>query len=65
MDGILDVIYKANREQAAILFEAVLARYKQLYPDWEIETIAIQKSQDKIVQLNRTIAVLERLKNLQ
>ena len=64
MDDILNIIYKANREQTAILLDAVLARYNELYPDWEIETIAIQKSQDRIEQINRSIAVLERLKNL-
>lgn len=65
MDGILDIVCKANGEQAAILLEAILDRYNQLYPDWEIETIAIQKSQDRIEQIDKTIAFLERLKKLQ
>ena len=41
---------------------AVLARYRELYPDWEVMTLSLEKHVDKNAQLDRIIASLENMK---
>ena len=58
----VDAIARADEIQIEKLLNAVLQRYAVLYPDWEISTISLQKSSDRNEQLDRMIAMLQRMK---
>ena len=62
MERMLPRIAGANEEEVEILLAAVLARYGELYPDWEISTISLRKDEDRAKQLDRTIRMLESMK---
>ena len=44
------------------MLQAVLERYRELYPNWDIFTISLEKAVDKTEQLDRIIALMEKLK---
>ena len=46
------------------LLDVVLRRYEELFPDWEISTVSVRKSRDRNEQLDRMIAMLQRMKSL-
>ena len=55
-------IYAAGEEEIGEILDSALFRYRQLYPDWEISVISIEKSVDKNRQLDETIRLLENMK---
>ena len=63
MEEMLRKISIANEEEVDILLTAVLARYGELYSDWEISTISIRRAEDRAEQIDRTIRMLQRMKN--
>ena len=62
MYDLVEEIAKVGKGEIGELLEAVLDRYAVLYPDWNISTISLQKSEDRNEQLDRMIAVLRNLK---
>ena len=62
MEEILKKISQADQAQASEILEAVLRRYAQLYPDWDVGTISVRKDEDRNKQLDDTIRVLESMK---
>ena len=59
---ILHEISRAKPEELDELLQAVLKRYREVYPDWEIITVSLEKAVDKNEQLDRIIALLENMK---
>ena len=62
MMELTEEIAKANGEEMDQILKAVLSRYSVLYPDWELCTVSILKSEDRNEQLDRMIAMLEKMK---
>ena len=62
MERILARVATADAEEVEALLTAVLTRYGELYPDWEISTISLRKDQDRAKQLDKTIQMLEKMK---
>ena len=62
MFDLVEEIAQADGAAIDELLKAVLQRYAVLYPDWEISTISLQKSSDRNEQLDRMIAILQRMK---
>ena len=62
MDDIMDKIAQANNAEVEVLMSAVLKRYTELFPNWDISTISVEKCSDRNQQLDRMIAVLESMK---
>ena len=62
MENLLDGIRKAKKEEIGELVKAALDRYRELYPDWEVITVAIEKNRNRNEQLDRIIALLEKMK---
>jgi hypothetical protein len=62
MHRIIKKIQRANARDIAKLLDAVLRRYEELYPDWELTTISLQKSSDRNQQLNKLIDLLQQMK---
>ena len=62
MVDLCEEIAKANEFEIAELVQAAIKRYNELFPDWEIGTVSIQKSDDKSKQLDQMITMLQQLK---
>ena len=56
-------IAQADEMLLSKLLKAVLKRYEELFPDWEISTISVEKCSDINEQLDRMITMLEQMKN--
>jgi len=65
MHTILSEIKNADGNLIEAIMKAVLQRYAELFPDWEISTISLEKSKDRDEQLDRMIAALAQMKNVQ
>lgn len=64
MPDLVKEIAKADRAEIEKLLTAVLQRYAVLFPDWEVSTISLQKSVDRNEQIDRVIAMLQKMKTL-
>ena len=64
MSDLVRGIEKANAEDLELLLRALLSRYSVLYPDWELSTVSVLKSEDRNEQLDRLITILQQMKDL-
>lgn len=62
MEALLERIRQANGVQIEPILRAVLQRYRELYPQWEIDIFTLEKCGDRNQQLDNMIALLEHLK---
>ena len=62
MENLIAQIGRADGAQIEKLLNAVLQRYGELYPDWEVSTVTVEKTQNRSEQLDRIIALLEKMK---
>ena len=62
MEDVLKKIRKANNTQIQSLLDAVMDRYRELNPDWEISFFSLLKSKDATYQLDRMIQMLNSIK---
>ncbi len=58
------MILNANAEDMDGIMKAVVKRYNQLFPKWEISLITLEKEKDRVAQLDSTIAFLTQMKHL-
>lgn len=62
MCDVIEKIFQADACDIDLLLDAVLQRYAALFPEWEMTTVSIEKSNDKNAQIDRMIRMLENLK---
>lgn len=62
MSDLVEKIAQAKADELEMLLRAVLQRYSDLFPDWEITTVSFQKAKDKNAQIDQFIELLTRLK---
>lgn len=66
MEGLaVDIIKRiriAKPEEMQDILMAVLERYRELYPDWDINVLSLEKNVDKNEQIDATIALLQSMK---
>ena len=62
MEQILDKIDAAPPKEIEQILKAALARYRDLYPEWDISTLSLEKAGDKNEQLDRVIDLLRNMK---
>lgn len=62
MLSLVEEISRVDESQIDKLLTAVLQRYAVLFPDWEVNTISLEKSIDRNEQLDRIIAALQKMK---
>lgn len=62
MNNWIEKIAEANEEEVEEALWAVLKRYDELYPDWIVSTVSVEKKRDKNEQLDAMIRMLEGLK---
>ena len=59
---MIDQIKQAKPEELNDILLAVMERYRDVYPDWELITISLEKAVDNNSQLDQIIAMLEAMK---
>ena len=64
MIDLIKEIENADGTEMEAILKAVMSRYSVLYPDWELNTFSILKSEDRTEQFDRMITVLEKMKEL-
>ena len=64
MEEMRQKIAQADAEAVDTLLTAVLARYGELYPDWEVCTMSVRKDEDKAKQIDAIIRRLEYMKTM-
>ena len=62
MIDLVGEIANAKDTEIEKLLRAVLDRYAVLYPDWEVCTFSLQKSQNRNEQIDRIIAMMQNFK---
>ena len=62
MLDLLQEIAQVDEVEIQEILRAVQRRYGQLFPDWELSVITLQKSADPKVQLDRIIELLQKIK---
>jgi len=60
---LLERIKQAKPEEINDLVTAVLERYRELFPGWDISVLSLEKAVDKNQQLDDVIALIEKLKD--
>ena len=64
MHDLMKAIKKVNEHEIEEVLQAVLNRYSELFPDWEVSTFSLQKSRDRNEQLDKNITMLQKMKNI-
>ena len=64
MENLRSLIARTEKQDIDLVLKAVLTRYRELYPDWEICTFSVDRSSDRNVQLDRIIDMLETMKHI-
>lgn len=65
MDQLLEQIADIGENEIGDLLTAVLKRYGELFPEWEISTLSLYKDEERDEQIDRIIEMLEKMKTLQ
>ena len=58
----IDWIKTAEPEELEDILKALLKRYREVYPEWDVSVITLEKTADKKEQLDRMIQLLEKMK---
>ncbi len=62
MVDLLEEIARTDGAEIEKVLRAVLDRYAVLYPDWDVTTFSLQKSDDRNEQIDRIIAIMQSFK---
>ena len=62
MMGLYDYIDNLEKNEIGDVLDAVLFRYRELYPQWDISLITVDKREDKNEQLDAVIQMLQNMK---
>lgn len=62
MDELLEKIAQADEYEVEELLKAILRRYAEVFPDWEVSTVSLHKGADRKEQIDRIIKMLESMK---
>ena len=62
MEEVLEVIAHADGFLFDKILEAVRKRHAELFPDWDLNIMSLHKESDRNEQIDRMIALLEKLK---
>lgn len=62
MEELLDRINEVKEGQIQQVLDAVLERYTELYPQWAVSVISVQRNADRNLQIDQMIRLLESIK---
>ena len=60
---MIHYIKNAKPEELEDIVQAVLVRYRELYPDWEIMFLSLDKKENMNDQLDSIIALLNNMRH--
>lgn len=63
MNDLLLQIEQVQKNSMDELLKAVLRRYGELYPDWDISIISLEKKKSKAEQIDEIVQILLRMKD--
>ena len=55
-------IGRIGPEEIQDILDALLTRYRELYPNWDVNIVSLEKRKTKNEQLDEMIALLESMK---
>ena len=58
---MLEKIKNAAPEELDQILQAVLARYREVYPDWDMTVISLDRREDRDQQIRKIREFLDRL----
>ena len=61
---LYEEISKVDADELAAVLDHVLFCYSQKFPQWSVSVISIDKCEDKTEQIDRMIALLEKIKEM-
>lgn len=64
MCDLAKAVEQADETQIDGILQAVLRRYAELFPDWEVSTVSVCKSEDRNEQIDRMIGTLQKMKTM-
>ena len=62
MDNLLAMIEQVSEHEVEDVLKAVLRRYGELFPDWEISTISVNKKEDRNKQIDQIIEFVNKMR---
>ena len=62
MADVLQEISRAQDEELQEMMTALIKRYEEVFPAWELSVISIEKTGDRNEQIDRVIELLEKMK---
>ena len=62
MDELFEKIAQADEYEVEELLKAILRRYAEVFPDWEVSMVSLHKGADRKEQIDRIIKMLESMK---
>ena len=63
MTKTIQEISQAQDFEIEEMMTALVKRYRELYPDWEVRVISLEKKDDRNRQIDEVIQFLEKLKD--
>lgn len=63
MEKIIQRISQAQDHEIPEMMAAILKRHKELFPNWEMSLVSIEKTGDRNKQIDEMIQLLEKLKD--
>lgn len=63
MSKTIQAISQAWDFEIEEMMDALLQRYQELFPDWEVSVISLEKKGDRNRQIDEVIQFLEKLKD--
>ena len=62
MCELVHQVNMATENEIQEILSAARKRYEELFPDWEITVVSIDKTQDRNAQIDRLIQMLETMR---
>ena len=59
---LLEKIKRLESEEIQDVLQALVERHRQLYPDWDINIVSLEKKRSRNDQLDEMITLLESMK---
>lgn len=63
MADVIQAISQAQDLELEAMMAALLKRYGEVFPDWELSIVSVEKTGDRNAQIDKVIELLEKLKD--
>ena len=63
MVDVIQAISQAQDLELEAMMAALLKRYGEVFPDWELSIVSVEKTGDRNAQIDKVIELLEKLKD--